>query len=1204
MVGGGTPVRPTPRTNPSRAGVEQVSIAQKSTPTILPSPAPSDEPSPILANAIVHNSLSRTEKQGEVNDGANSNPTVVSSAQVLENECSAPNQTSNEIETPQTSQLTTLSTIQQSRDPEPLIISPAVLSTWAPTMLPGITADSTAQSTERSPMTQAEQVREVLDGVGYQCAPQRQATTARSEIVSSKHISQRPQDLPQRPIFSQHLPSTRTGQLPSPSQTNASSPRAASDLPLPSTLLQQSQSYPSPSSASSAPSNPPKRQRTQPPVMLSLRPKVALIRQYIKSISGIDNLNSSLEGPRFRLLEDACLSEDSFYIALHQIFCIWDLPDPTQVRSIPEFPHADILLKAFKILGQLIRENEGLAPNHKKWLATFPSPLPDMLRSSEPYRRTVKDVGLFLSKLVAEWGLLSRDCAVRRYPPLVDELVHRMGLLSPTLQRIVFTAARRNLGVVEDHVGQTMEQLFAKDQQDHRVLIARYNTARPPTDREVQERNQVLAKEYTNLISQHMLSRRSSVSNLSNPGPRIPTPVLPSNGHQSPSSPTIVTHGVQPGVNPGSTQVSSPNLPGNWQPANQAEVTRAGSTSSPNTTSVAVAGHSPMLHGQQFQAGTPSPTLLQGLSIQSRAQMQQGSTPVLRSNGSAMQHGPNAVQHSQRAMGPSQVNANGSIFQSPHQNFNSGGPINTPMQNGQYQSPQLQASQYPIPAQIQYLAQQQQLQQQTQREAHQPQWQQQNPVHQRQQQAMLWQQQQQQMQHAVNMNQNIAQPQRGSGSSAGSRQLAHSRNNNMPASITLNVPPARQTMVPGSNTTARPQHPLNRPFLPRSDMVPIPQQINPEATALHHAHLRSPLLIVPDMFPDSQNDKSRRYYQAVKNFALKPTKIALNNPIADFYFAISPGDLDRIPRDISVGPGKLATRQLESGKLQYRLRCIQTRPEVTICLDADWVVSDTVWPESIFQTLDDQHLELRRKMQHGKDLPIDLTRFMVQKGEGRHQVRISSPQWSKKRDYGYFIAVERIETLQHKEVMHNCLQYQRVPANHTLNSIKESLAPKEDDDDDLAMVPGDLTLSLADPFTARIFVTPVRSKTCKHRECFDLETFLLTRNSKPKRPQQPCMVDVWKCPLCGRDARPYSLQVDDFLVSVRAELEKQNNLEAKAILISPDGAWRVKPDPRPEKRKAPYDDDFTDDEEDGSQQHQPREASAKKLVEVIELDDD
>jgi hypothetical protein len=253
----------------------------------------------------------------------------------------------------------------------------------------------------------------------------------------------------------------------------------------------------------------------------------------------------------------------------------------------------------------------------------------------------------------------------------------------------------------------------------------------------------------------------------------------------------------------------------------------------------------------------------------------------------------------------------------------------------------------------------------------------------------------------------------------------------------------------------------------------------------------------------------------------------------------------------------------------------------------DWVISDTVWPESIFIEINDCHLEVRRKIHHGKDLPIDITRFIAQPdphygGNSLNTIQISVPRLRKQqKESWYFIAVEVIEVLQHDQIL-NMVYEKRIPASETLAQIKKSMATT-DDDDDFAMVVSDLSIDLADPFTARIFTTPARGTSCLHRECFDLETFLLTRNSKPKRPNQPSMIDVWKCPLCGKDARPYSLVIIDFLADVRKLLEMQENLDAKAILISADGTWRPKPEPQPLKRKASneLDDDETSDDDMG-----------------------
>ena len=315
-------------------------------------------------------------------------------------------------------------------------------------------------------------------------------------------------------------------------------------------------------------------------------------------------------------------------------------------------------------------------------------------------------------------------------------------------------------------------------------------------------------------------------------------------------------------------------------------------------------------------------------------------------------------------------------------------------------------------------------------------------------------------------------------------------------------------------------------------------------------------------------------------------------------------------------------REFKNRNLQYRLRCIQSKRDTNKCLMPEWVISDTFWPETVFVEINGQQLEVRRKNHHGKDLPIDITQHVVPKisPENVNRIKISIPRLRKaKRDNTYFVAVEVVEILQHADIMEMCTQNQRIPASKTLDAIKKFLAPPPTNDDDFAMVVGDLSIDLADPFSTRIFEIPVRGNSCLHRECFDLEIFLLSRNSKSKRPNQPSMIDVWKCPLCGKDARPYSLQVDEFLVGVRAELAAQDNLETKAILISADGSWRAKPELRSMKRKATGDlDDDEPDSSDGEGTARRQQAigrrnnpdlngsgggRASKEIEVIELDD-
>ncbi|KAH9203800.1 hypothetical protein DL95DRAFT_136866 [Leptodontidium sp. 2 PMI_412] len=222
------------------------------------------------------------------------------------------------------------------------------------------------------------------------------------------------------------------------------------------------------------------------------------------------------------------------------------------------------------------------------------------------------------------------------------------------------------------------------------------------------------------------------------------------------------------------------------------------------------------------------------------------------------------------------------------------------------------------------------------------------------------------------------------------------------------------------------------------------------------------------------------------------------------------------------------------------------------------MVSDTTWPESTCISINDRHLEIRRKLHHGKDLPIDITQFIVPTSADPatiNCIKVSIIKWiGNEQKSPFFLAVEIIEVLQHDQILHMCKE-EHIPAEQTLHAMKKTFAPSDKDDDVIINI-SDLSIDLVDPFTKRIFDIPVRGSTCLHRECFDLETFLLTRESKVKWLDQPCIPDVWKCPICGKDARPGSLRIDDFLASVRGELKEKDMLHVKAIQVSHDGCWR------------------------------------------------
>jgi hypothetical protein len=1006
-------------------------------------------------------------------------------------------------------------------------------------------------------------------------------------------------------------PVDRAPQLQHPHQIQANQTRPASLIcpqdffpRLPSASLPEVRSY---TDSNVGPPNPPKRQRTENVPIPSLKASTIVVTERITSLGGTRMLNSETERRRYQLLEKACQTEDLFYVALHQLFCIWDCT-PDKVTQITGFPDNTVLQKAFVYVSTLIRDNWQLSPVHKKWFAAFPDHLSELLAKGEWYRNAVADVGIFLERLAADWDSLSYECGSRKYPPLVDELVKRLGLLSPILQGVVFTAARRNIGFTDGELGDRMESIFKQDQMEHQALAVRFNTSRPATEQEVETRNQNLATEYLRAFN-HLIEQRPSSSLLDNSANRLPTSVIPSNSQfQSRAQQQQLSSRYQSMSKPaGSRQQST--APEQYQSVPQPSA----GPGYPN-----VIAQQSQSASQRVHHNTPSPTLLQGLTVNSPLQpgFQFRTTnfrvPPQQHNG-LYYSGP-ASNGTYQQIPPPMDSSRASVEQMSRMSPQQIGWVQQQQshlvlqQHQQLQQPRLTTQSFNGQAQME-------LQQQPHSPVQQMQMQQQQQILNQGLASLGRATARREGNGSVGMPQSI--PSRTNSVSSGGRQTPNAHMLSAPARSLVPVgvlrnetPLSYEQTLQANITKYNSIPPLRRPLLPPLNYVQPSQPTNPELTALHQAHLRSPRLVAANGITSetAQNDPDHRYYQAVKRFALPPTKIHSSAPMSKYDFSISAVDFSLTLDDSSEGNGQVATRKFQNYSLQYRLRCIQMKKTANKFSTSEWVVHDTVWPESVSIDINKKYLDIRRKSHHGKDLPVDITSLIRGAGpESINRISVSITRGrSKFREFNYFIGVEIIEILSHAEVVHLCSQ-RHIPAGHTLESIKKSLAGPASDDDDFAMVVSDLSIDLADPFTARIFEIPVRGSSCLHRECFDLKTFLLTRNSKPKRPEQPCMIDVWKCPLCAGDARPYSLQIDDFLASVRASLASQGLLEVKAIWIAPDGTWR----PKVEERSGTADHDDSDDSSDGEAMRKQRVTSnanqvnkSKRPIEVIELDDD
>ncbi|KAM0257169.1 hypothetical protein ACHAQJ_004530 [Trichoderma viride] len=145
--------------------------------------------------------------------------------------------------------------------------------------------------------------------------------------------------------------------------------------------------------------------------------------------------------------------------------------------------------------------------------------------------------------------------------------------------------------------------------------------------------------------------------------------------------------------------------------------------------------------------------------------------------------------------------------------------------------------------------------------------------------------------------------------------------------------------------------------------------------------------------------------------------------------------------------------------------------------------------------------------------------------------------------------------MDHKSVCALVSSSPHISVDEAKSEIKRRL---QLDTDEVIIKSDALTVTVADSFSSKLFDIPVRGRNCRHLECIDLENWLNSRPSKSSREAgEPTMVDTWYCPICGEDARPDNLQVDDFFVEIKDKILKEGMGNVKKIEIVADGTWKA-----------------------------------------------
>ncbi|KAM0791998.1 hypothetical protein ACM66B_007109 [Microbotryomycetes sp. NB124-2] len=134
----------------------------------------------------------------------------------------------------------------------------------------------------------------------------------------------------------------------------------------------------------------------------------------------------------------------------------------------------------------------------------------------------------------------------------------------------------------------------------------------------------------------------------------------------------------------------------------------------------------------------------------------------------------------------------------------------------------------------------------------------------------------------------------------------------------------------------------------------------------------------------------------------------------------------------------------------------------------------------------------------------------------------------------YYMVVYLVEMTPIKRLVEDVKKNGKRPSQSAISMIVSQNADPE--------MRSSYTVPIKDPLTLARIKVPVRSPTCMHVACFDLEVWLSLNEQTP----------TWTCPICSKVLRYDELQHDGYVQDILDACDG----EVDAVTIEPDGTWR------------------------------------------------
>lgn len=829
-----------------------------------------------------------------------------------------------------------------------------------------------------------------------------------------------------------------------------------------------------------------------------------------------------IEIRRLRLLEDACYKMDLEYIMMHQLFC-WTHIHGSLVNCSYLTGTLPVHDRGLAILKNLLASNDVILRDGVEWFSKFPKPLTNDANKTSELRQYEQELLRRLECMANRWSDLEAAYTARRLPPSFGDITSVLGVRSVIIQQTVLRMILRTLWFGnQDACLQQCEEMFSKAQSSFLFSTESDLISAQALKAKYDQILAVHAQHEEQNLAYHEARTHSDGPSDSQPTQTIPSRRItqpPDNIHPVPQRYTLSSQSplqspndtIAPSVQ--SLQSSGPPIPAHL--ANHAL-----NTTNPRSSNNTNTRHSPISSDPTRTTGNiyahQNNSFQNGQAQNQRVQA--ANSAVRGSNFSDLAHFP--PPSAQLSFSQARGNATQTFPTRERAALNSA-PARQPSlgdRQRQFFSPQYvtQILDPQITATIASSPPSTNITFMNPPSDGTPSW---------------WVPQ--------SFNQGLP------------------NNMNTPQMHTLG-PNGQGWIGPMNNMASPPLAPPSRPpsmplSIPPSLPPPLPPSLAPSMSpsmpppfppVIPHAirsNAKSPQLVPADC-PDHL--WRSRHFRFVTQVIAPASFLTKNLPFQSWSANIERQHIERRATEVP-GPLGLPLRPVKNLSTIFRVKSIKTLGARGPPVEGQWTVMDTKWPENVAVSLNGINIEIRRKSSHGKDSPVDVTALVR---EGHNEIKAGVLGLPEKSDDQYLVALEIIQVVDHAHLRSfmNLLES---------DTAKQRILQRfHDADPDIRVI--ERVLDLTDPFTSQIFTIPSRGKDCLHDQCFDLDTFLSTRNTKDS--SQPCAPETFKCPICKGDARPSSLVIDGFFLAIRLDLARRGRLDVKAIRVKRGGEWEIK----------------------------------------------